>query len=45
MTDATSHNRLYVNVWLALVAHLAGKSNLVPVGDPRLEESLGFENA
>lgn len=32
-------------LWLGVVARLAGVGNLVPVGDPRLEESLGFENA
>ena len=32
-------------LWLAVVAHLAGTGNLVPVGDPRLDESLHFENA
>ena len=32
-------------IWLALVATIAGRANLVPVGDPRLEESLKFENA
>jgi hypothetical protein len=32
-------------LWLALVTRLASVSSLVPVGDPRLDESLGFENA
>jgi hypothetical protein len=32
-------------LWLGLVATLAGRANLVPIGDPRLEESLKFENA
>jgi hypothetical protein len=32
-------------IWLALVARLAGTGHLVPVGDPRLDESLAFENA
>ena len=31
--------------WLAIVARLAGRGSLVPVGDPRLEASIGFENA
>ena len=32
-------------LWLGLVATLAGRAHLVPVGDPRLDESLRFENA
>jgi hypothetical protein len=32
-------------LWLALVAWLASRASLVPVGDPRLAESLTFENA
>ncbi len=32
-------------IWLALVVRIAASGNLVPVGDPRLEESLAFENA
>jgi hypothetical protein len=32
-------------LWLGVIAHLLGASSLVPVGDPRLEESLKFENA
>ncbi len=31
--------------WVACTAHLAGRGSLVPVGDPRLEASVGFENA
>ena len=32
-------------LWLAIVVKLASIGSLVPVGDPRLEESLSFENA
>jgi hypothetical protein len=32
-------------LWLALVAWLGSRASLVPIGDPRLDESLGFENA
>ncbi len=32
-------------LWLALVAWLGSRASLVPIGDPRLNESLGFENA
>jgi len=32
-------------VWLATVARLASAASLVPVGDPRLDDSLTFENA
>jgi hypothetical protein len=32
-------------LWLALVVRLAATGSLVPVGDPRLEDSLTFENA
>jgi len=32
-------------LWLALAAHRLGKRSLVPVRDPRLPESLAFENA
>lgn len=32
-------------LWLATVARLAAADRLVPVGDPRLAESLTFENA
>jgi hypothetical protein len=32
-------------IWLALVAWIASRASLVPIGDPRLDESLGFENA
>jgi hypothetical protein len=32
-------------LWLALVVRLAAAGSLVPVGDPRLKESLTFENA
>jgi hypothetical protein len=32
-------------LWLALVVRLAAAGNLVPVGDPRLADSLTFENA
>ncbi|MFH2051079.1 MAG: quinol:cytochrome C oxidoreductase [bacterium] len=32
-------------IWLAGVAWLAGGNSLVPLKDPRLEESLRFENA
>jgi hypothetical protein len=31
--------------WLAIVAWLGGRASLVPVGDPRLGDSLAFENA
>jgi hypothetical protein len=32
-------------LWLAVWARLAGRHSLVPVGDPRLTDSIGFENA
>ncbi len=32
-------------IWLAAITRLAGGHSLVPVGDPRLEDSLRFENA
>jgi hypothetical protein len=32
-------------VWLAGLAGLAGRRSLVPTGDPRLQDSLEFENA
>jgi hypothetical protein len=32
-------------LWLGLVVRLASSGSLVPVGDPRLEDSLSFENA
>jgi hypothetical protein len=32
-------------LWLAVVVKLAGVGTLVPTGDPRLDESLAFENA
>jgi hypothetical protein len=31
--------------WLAVVARIGSASSLVPIGDPRLADSLGFENA
>ncbi|MDY0109458.1 MAG: quinol:cytochrome C oxidoreductase [Candidatus Krumholzibacteria bacterium] len=31
--------------WLAVIAKLGAAASLVPVNDPRLPESLGFENA
>ena len=32
-------------LWLAGITKLAMGNSLVPIGDPRLEESLRFENA
>jgi hypothetical protein len=32
-------------IWLAGVVRLAGRHSLVPKGDPRLQDSLEFENA
>ena len=32
-------------LWLAVVVRLAASGSLVPVGDPRLADSLAFENA
>jgi hypothetical protein len=32
-------------LWLAAIARLASADRLVPVGDPRLNDSLTFENA
>jgi len=32
-------------LWLALLARLASSASLIPMGDPRLSESLTFENA
>jgi hypothetical protein len=32
-------------IWLAVVTRLAMGASLVPVKDPRLEDSLRFENA
>jgi hypothetical protein len=31
-------------LFVAAVAHAAGKVHIIPIKDPRLEESLGFEN-